>query len=507
MIQPSRAANWPTWVIGAFFASCAVLLAWSLISPKLAETGSLPSPLPVGTARSDDPAGITHIVIFLIDTLRADRLGTYGYDKLTSPNIDELARESVVFDNAYTPAPWTLPSVASLMTSTFPCEHGVLVDGQRIAGSLDPLAARLQRIGYTAASFHANPYAGPMSGLDRGFGKCELVSHVDGQLVRDWLDTAQKGPHFLYLHSIEPHDPYLASEDSTQIFGTIDSAVRQTIAERCEHYRKSTRVDLDAGLPIGTTNNTDVQRSALRALDEVRESYNVLYDAAVRDADARVGEVIEELKRRDFWNDTLFILMSDHGEELSDHGGWQHDQSVYEELVRIPLIIKFPRGEVPHRRVQKVVSLVDVMPTVLEFIGHSKGATSCRGESLMSLVKAVEGLPADDPTVPAMRHNIKKFFRPYKEQRGDLNVVVRLGDWKAIWNVEPDTMELYDLSIDRAERENFATERAEFTTALKEFAKDWLSRCREQGAGQEPAAEPMLDEAQRARLRSLGYVE
>ena len=153
MANPSRPSSWPTLVIGAFCAGCAALLAWSLLRPAVPDHATSVSP-----AARPSP---THIVIYLIDTLRADRLGVYGYEKPTSPHIDALANESVVFDNAYAPAPWTLPSVASLMTSSVPCEHGVLVDGHRIADSTDPLASRLSKGGYTAASFHANPIPPP----------------------------------------------------------------------------------------------------------------------------------------------------------------------------------------------------------------------------------------------------------------------------------------------------------------------------------------------------------
>ncbi|MEE8169552.1 MAG: sulfatase-like hydrolase/transferase, partial [Phycisphaerae bacterium] len=142
-----------------------------------------------------DGVPATYVVLFLIDTLRADRLGLYGYDKPTSPNIDALAAESVVFDDASAPAPWTLPSVVSALTSTWLCEHNVLVDGQRINAALTPLAERLGALGYKSAALLRNPYSGAMSGLDRGYDVSRMIKQpVDGAIVETFLESAGTAP-------------------------------------------------------------------------------------------------------------------------------------------------------------------------------------------------------------------------------------------------------------------------------------------------------------------------
>ena len=183
-------------------------------------------------AAAFDPAsaaaasGQVNVVIFLIDTLRANRVGAYGYGKPTTPHMDALAAEGVVFEQCGAPAPWTLPSVVSLLTSTFPCEHRVLVDGQRIDGALEPLAARLHRSGYATASFLANAYAGPISGLDRGYDGCQRVGFTDGQTIDTWLDNVPAGkPMHVYIHNIEPHNPYNAPERLVGYFGQVPAGV------------------------------------------------------------------------------------------------------------------------------------------------------------------------------------------------------------------------------------------------------------------------------------------
>jgi len=453
------------------------------------------------------PVRRAHVVIFLIDTLRADRLGVYGDVRGASPHIDALARESVVFTSCYAAAPWTLPSVVSLQTSTFPCEHGVLIDGQQIAAASLPLAQRLNDAGYATASFYANPYAGPMTGLDRGFDHVAHHPATDGSIVDAWLGTIAAEPFFAYIHNIEPHDPFMAPQHLVDQFGHVSEAEKQIIGERLLHYRRLTRVDFAAGRPVGTTDNTEAQQEAMRAVAEYADQIETLYAAAVRDADAKVGSVIDALKRRGVWGDTLFIVTSDHGEELRDHGGWQHDQSVYEELVHVPLIVRFPDPSIAPCRIGQAVSLVDLIPTILDFLGRRERAGDCRGRSLMPLIEEPASVTGGSISIPSMRINRKKYFKPYKESRGDVNVVLRSGDWKGIFNVELDTFELYDLGVDPAEQQDVAAAHAELIGQLRDRARRWLDEClsaRSTGTEQAPRD---LDEAIRERLRSLGYVE
>ncbi|MFQ5490931.1 MAG: sulfatase, partial [Phycisphaerae bacterium] len=307
-----------------------------------------------------------HVVIMLIDTLRADRLGVYGYGLTTSPNIDALAGESVVFEQCSAPAPWTLPSVASLLTSTFVCEHGLTVDKQKLAGGLIPLAERLKPLGYATASFFANFYAGPLSGLDRGYDLAKSVRFAAGAEISPWLDTVPSRPFHLYLHNIEPHNPYNAGDRFVQPFGQVLADDKELVKQAYLAYRRLTRADYAAKRRVGTTDNTSEQDAAMARLASIKPTIDVLYDAAVRKADFRVGRIIDLLKRRNLWDNTVFILTSDHGEELGDHGGWLHDQSVYEELLRVPLMVHFPGGRFAGRRLAESVSLIDVMPTILD---------------------------------------------------------------------------------------------------------------------------------------------
>lgn len=493
--RPPRAS--PLVICAILLAAAGVAIAWLLRDQTQPDADRMPPGYGAPPVKSN-------IVIVLIDTLRPDRLGCYGYSKPTSPRIDALAAESILFEQAYTAAPWTLPTVVSLMTSTWPCEHGVLVDLQRVSPKLTPLAERLKSAGYATANFHANPYAGAISGLHRGFDLTQMSAPTRAAEVAPWLESIGDRPYFLYVHNVEPHDPYHVPPKYVELFGVVSRERIADFKERSEIYRTLTRVDSDAGRPLGQTDNTAAQQQALRNLDAIRPHADILYDASVRWADDYVGGIIDLLKQRGEWDDTLFILLADHGEEMGEHGGWQHDQSVYEELARIPLIVKLPRGRHAGTRVADGATVVDVLPTIAAALEWPGLARDARGNSL--LPPRAGQPPFATPRVVTMRHNRKKFFRPWKESRGDLNVAVRDGEWKAIWNVEPNTVELYDLARDPGEREDRAAQHPERAAALRKVAGQWLRECTDRAVDPEHGGMDTLDDATRRQLASLGYV-
>jgi arylsulfatase A-like enzyme len=218
--------------------------------------------------------------------------------------------------------------------------------------------------------------------------------------------------------------------------------------------------------------------------------------------------VIRALKARGEWDHTLFVLLSDHGEEINEHGGWSHDQSVYEELLHVPLIIRFPGGRFGGRRVSDLVSLVDVMPTALEALGQPDLVPDARGSSLMPLIRGEAARDDGSFYVPSIRYNVMSFYRPWKEQRGDINVVIRRGDRKGIWNVELDTFELYDLHADAHEQNNVALKHPDLAADMREHAAAWYETCAEFGDGTRMVEEAgELDERTLRNLRTLGYVD
>jgi arylsulfatase A-like enzyme len=464
-----------------------------------------------GTHASDNTAtaGNVNVVIVLIDTLRADRLNAYGYDrKVTSPNIDALAKEGVLFERAYAAAPWTVPSVASLITSRFPCEHGVLSTRHQFGRGIQTLPQRLKQLGFTTIGLYANVIVAPELGYGRGYDFYRESFTNECRQVKLARRLYPGRPFFLYVHNMEPHNPEFFAPPHTPGFRDVSESVREQIADHYKQYRIATWLDFYKGRTPGTTDVAAIQNQHVQGLVTLKDDYNELYDACVRLADNRVGHVIRALKDRGEWDQTLFILLADHGEEMNEHGGWSHDQSAYEELLHIPLIVRLPNGLHGGQRVRDLVSLVDVMPTVFDALGKPHLADDARGSSLMPLIQGVASRDENALYVPSIRYNVMSYYPPWNEARGDINLVVRKGAWKGIWNVEHDTFELYDLHADAAEQNNVALRHQELVTTMRQYGEQWYQRCTDPASGAERATnDGRLDEDTLQKLGVLGYVE
>ncbi len=453
-----------------------------------------------------------HVVIYLIDTLRRDRLGVYGYEAPTSPHIDALARESFVFDNAYAPAPWTLPSIVSLLSSTFPVDHNVVIRGQKAGAGLALLPERLARLGYRTAGFVTNPLAGSASGLDRGYDHFESRHSgvtIDVASVDRWIAGNAGAPLFLYVHTLEPHQPIAAPARLVSRFGSVPPAERQWINRTIREYR---RLKLEAAQEERAPTAGDPseeQRAILAELSEHAAAIGTLYDAGVAMADANVGALIELLKRRGLWDDTLFVLLSDHGEEFFEHDGLLHGQSLYAELIRAPMIWRFPGGEGGGVRIAYPVTLVDVMPTILEYVGGRERASAFLGRSLLPAMRGREPRSDAHVMVTAVRVAGSRADPFAGKPPGGLSMSLVAGRWKAIWNAEPNTLELYDTEADPGEKRDLASEQPAVAARFQAVAERWLAtRPPVEGAAVSDA-EPSLDDLDPKtleRLRELGYV-
>ena len=457
------------------------------------------------------PQPTTHVVIFLIDTLRADKVRCYGYDKPTSPTIDALASEGVLFRNAQAPAPWTCPSVPSIMTSTFLCEHGVTSELKKLSPQIKTIAERFKQIDYHTASFFTNTFAGETTGMDRGFDTARFNPngqwYVDGAVIDQWAGDKPDGPFFLYVHNIEPHNPFQAPPRLARQFGDSQTEqARQTIGQMISMYRPMLRPDWGNKGPIrplGTTDNEAKLSRIVAQLDKLLAQHHALYDAVVRQADERLASVIASLKKTGEWDNTLFIVLSDHGEELSERGDYLHSQSVYGELTNVPLIVKFPKNQYAGTVVNEVVALVDVVPTVFDYLKRPDLADGARGQSLMPMIRGELPQPHEF-VVTTLRINEKK-DRKHWAPRGNINVAVqtRDGQWKGIWNVEKDTFELYNRAADSVEAFNQCGEQSGMTDAMFAFVKEWYETC---GRSAKTAGEGQLSAEALDALGALGYV-
>jgi arylsulfatase A-like enzyme len=448
------------------------------------------------------------VVIVLLDTLRQDRLGAYGYERRpTSPHLDALARDSVVFDRAHAPAPWTLPSIVSTFTSTWPIEHGVLATGQRLPDELVPLAERMQRLGYRTAAFIANPHAGAGSRMHRGYEHLATsVFEVDRAGVARWLDGVGTEPFLLYLHSVEPHHPYAAPRRYYTQLGLRPPLDHDALIGEARRYFDLIQV---GGVRdrVRAQQALVAQPEVLRGLAPRRDDLDVIYDACVAWADDNLGAIVELLRARGLLERTVLVVLSDHGEEIFDHGRLLHGQSVYAELARVPLLFRLPGATGAGTRVTAPVTLVDLVPTLLDLLGAEAELRdpALRGRSLRPLMAGTEA-GAEEPRVASVRIE-REFGFAGPPDLGNVNVAVVEGAWKGIWNLELGRFELYRTNEDPGETQDRADAEPEVARRLQSAARDWFLSRPELPAHEPADPSKSFTPEELEQLRALGYVE
>jgi arylsulfatase A-like enzyme len=450
----------------------------------------------------------SNVVIVLIDTLRQDRLGAYGYEaRPTSPQLDALAREAVVFDHAQSAAPWTLPSIVSAFTSTWPTEHGVLATGQRLPDELVPLAERMHRLGYRTAAFVANPHAGTGSHMHRGYERVVTsVFEVDRPAVARWLDEVGTSPFLLYLHSVEPHHPYAAPRRYYTRLGVQPPLDHDALIEDARRYIDLIQVGggrdrIRAQRALGE------QASVLAGLAPRRQDLDVIYDACVAWADDNLGAVLALLRERGLLERTVVVVMSDHGEEIFDHGRLLHGQSVHAELTRVPFLFRLPGAAGAGTRVAAPVTLVDLVPTLLDLLGMEAELRdpALRGRSLRGLI-AGDAPDGDEPRVASVRIE-REFGFAGPPETGKVNIAVVEGPWKGIWNLEVGRFELYRTDDDPGEARDRAADEPEVVERLQAAARAWYLDRPEELAEEPRDPRETFSPEELERLRQLGYVE
>ena len=398
--------------------------------------------------------GDYNVLLITVDTLRADRLGAYGFTEVETPVIDRLAATGVTFERAYSPTPLTLPAHSSLMTGTYPAFHGVRDNGAFvIPDNLDTMAGVFARNGYETAAFVAAFVLDSRWGLRGGFDtyfddfvlpKQEVVGLGSVQRTAEevvnealaWLRRARTDPFFLWVHLYDPHTPYTPPEP----------------------YRSRYE-----GHPyLGEIAYTDVQLGHLLAgLDEPTRAR------------------------------TIVVLAADHGEGLGDHGEIEHGFFVYEEAIHVPLIVNAPFEPLRGVRRTEFVSLVDVMPTILE-MARLPVPDTVQGESMVALLGNEEPPWRDAVYAESFYPRLHFGWSELKTLRGER--------YKLIVSPEP---ELFDLHEDPGERANVADQMNTAFAALNRQLTELDARYSE-GAERSPSLE--LDEETRARLAALGYL-
>ena len=338
--------------------------------------------LPESGARSDRPlCERCNVILISFDTVRADHLGTYGYARPTSPNVDDLAKDSIVFERAISQAPWTLPAHGSMLSGLYPRRLGVVrYPASRVLPVDNPVLPEVfAAAGYATAGFTGGGFVSSHYGFDRGFdiypSAGRRFEHNLDQTI-DWLRSNKDRPFFLFFHGYDAHRPYYSKAADKKEMGLAPGA-------SSEQGRFCLRDDRA---------RPDDQR-----LDEILR----YYDASIHHGDRAIGVLLRTIKQLKLMDDTVILLTSDHGEEFFEHGNCDHVRFLYEESVRVPYMIWVPGFSKGGRRVDGLIpASISVARTLLDLVGIQH---SMPGVTLLPILeKKQKGFPvvyseADSP--------------------------------------------------------------------------------------------------------------
>ena len=439
----------------------ASLLPLALVGALSGGCSGGPPPVPDGP----EGAGPQRIILISLDTVRADHLGVYGYDRPTSPAIDRFATSAVVFEDAVAQASATLASHASILTSRIPRHHGAsFSDRHALGAGVLTLAGLLQEAGYRTIAFTGGGQMDRRFGLDRGFQEYQETElnqnfRETAGLGIEWLRANRGERVFLFLHTYEPHHPYVA-RGLPGFESDYDGPLPPIIS-----------LELLKEINFGS-----------REIDErdLRHIVNA-YDTDLRSTDEGFRRLHRFLRRQGFLEDALIVLTSDHGEEFGEHGavGW-HGHTLYEEQLRIPLIVKLPGNAHAGTRVPSSVRSLDIAPTILDIAGLPIPETF-QGVSLRS---RMSGSP-EAGDLPALS----------QLDASPPSVSYRQRPWKL------DGTRLFDLGADPLESRDVASAETGRSEELNQAVEEWLGRL------PPPSAERVeLEDSTLEQLRALGYL-
>ncbi len=435
-----------------------------------------------------------NFVLITIDTLRADHVGCYGYFRDTTPSIDALARESVVFDAAYAAMATTLPSHASMLTARYPLEHGILANimhgGKPFGwkGGMVSFAQVARDAGYATAGFvSAAPLKAP-SGIGSGFDtwsepKSDQVERRAGETMEDvlpWLAKQGEQPFFLWVHFYDPHWPHRAPAPFDTQFDSDapDAQLEQWIAAR----------GIGDSAVRSNGNKTTATRDAINN-----------YCAEVRYADSQVGVLLDALRKRGLYDESVVILTADHGEGLNQHD-WSAHGLVWDEQLRVPLMMRFPtEANVAPRRVDRLVSLIDMFPTAL---GRVAPLSTSKERDFLALATGVDVL---DPTYQERPLFGQRTGREIAESEdpGEMYAVTTK-DWKFIHEPEVGD-QLFDRRADPFELVNVIDKEPDAARKIGGLSESMRVQQAKRGAELGEAKAGEVDTALQAQLQKLGY--
>ncbi len=462
---------------------------------------------------ANDDARPQGVILFLGDTLRRHHLDAYGYPRETAPQLTRLAREGAIFLDPIAQGSWTKVSTPSIFTGLYQSSHGVKGFDDRLSAQATTLAEIFREAGYATLAYSSVPFTGRFSNMHQGYETLHesqsVRSDIGGPDVKTarayvdrllaWLDDHPDTPFFVFLQAMDPHDPFEPRSpwDTTW----ADPARRQTHVDEVERARSHIAHGFMRGRGMA---NPEELRAAGIDPEPHYTTHRDWYDGSIRGMDAELARVVERLEELGIADDVLIVFTSDHGEEFGEHGEIFHGQSLYAEMIEVPLVFKGP-GVPAGVRVDATVEAVDILPTVLE-LAELAAPDVVQGRSLVPALRgeALERQPAfaekwvrDKEDLTVRRQGVESFA--VVDER-----------WKLIHNTKrldgvPE-FELYDRFADPNESNNLAEANPGELARLRGELDAWRQRVGKVAydAGADGAG-ATADELE--QLRALGYVE
>jgi len=483
--------RWMTRTGGTLVSYILLIVATAIVSlaggPSKKE---LPNELAGGTSAGPN------VLLIIIDTLRADHLPAYGYDGIETPAIDRLVMDGIIYKKGFAQASWTKPSIASIMTGLYPSTHQAIHKANILPDDVITLAESLEQAGYHTIGIPNNENIFPVRNFQQGFQVYEplepaffffatesafhLTLYNQLRLVRErflfqskqvehyyqdarevnehaieWLDRVKDGSFFLFIHYMEPHDPYFPHPYD--------------------------------GTGYARVNNPNPP-------PDMAQIYLETYDGEIAYLDNHLDELFRYLDEKGLYEDLMIVLTADHGEEFFEHEGWWHGTTLYEEQINVPLIVKLPGNKHACLEVEELVRLIDIAPSILSFVGADVPPLMQGHNILPDSLEAVGG---------------QTYVFSEEKLEGNILQSYRGKEWKLIIanegnprGVEPE--ELFDLLSDPGETTNLSASEQEVTASLRAQMMETSSSALKAAV---EAQEKEFGDVERERLKALGYVQ
>ena len=441
-----------------------------------------------------------NIVLITIESLRHDHVGCYGYDRTTTPTLDALAGEGIAFDNVYSVTSWTLAAHASLFTGLYPTAANIIYPKDRLHEAYTTLAELLADGGYDTAAVVSGTYLLSKFKLDQGFaayddsiaqppgGKRVSIGDVTNpQMEEALLDYFDKRgqtdrPFFLFAYFWDPHYDYIPPEPYDKMFVPSDAK------------------------PISLAHYDGQKNPVKKGISPQELAYVISqYDGEIRCTDDVLGRVFQKMKDRGLWDNTVVIVTADHGEEFFEHDNKGHKNNVFAESVRIPLIIK-PAQATAARRDDRLASLVDLFPTILDFADVEGDLHLLQGYSLLD---EPVGQPVYCELTTSWYFRNKKTGEKWKES--DLWLSIRQGQHRVVGmkndKKNKKRWQLFDVIADPGEQSPLGADQTDLQLEMKSRVRKWYEYMKQLAATIGERGEADLSPAELERLRGLGYIE